>query len=258
MSDALELNFQVFGEGDTPLVMCHGLYGSSSNWRSVARSLSPDFRLFCPDARNHGDSPHSELMDYPSMAEDLAAFIDENCGGRAHVLGHSMGGKTAMQLALTRPEKIDRLIVVDIAPVAYDHSHRPMIEAMMNLKLEGLKNRAEADRNLTAEIAEPMVRLFLLQNLMRRDDHFAWRMNLPVLHASTDDIVGFPENGDSEFDHPTLFLYGEDSDYVTEESRSMIPSSFTAAEFFGIPGAGHWVHADKPDVLIREIQRFLD
>ena len=235
----------------TPLLIAHGLFGSARNWGVVAKRLSDSREVHVADMRNHGESPHMESNSYHDMADDLAASLD----GKRDLLGHSMGGKAAMVLAVSKPELIRKLVVADIAPVAYDHTQMHLIEAMRGLDLNEVETRGDADRQLQAHIDDPGVRAFLLQSLDLRSRQ--WRLNLDVLAREMDAIIGFPEV-DGRFDGPALFLSGADSEYVKPEHRPRIRSLFPKAVFARIPDAGHWLHADKPREFEAAVRAFLD
>jgi esterase len=235
-----------------PLLVAHGLYGSARNWGVIARRLSDSRRVVAVDMRNHGESPWEDSQGYRDMADDLAGVID----GRWDVLGHSMGGKAAMVLALTRPEKVRRIIVADIAPVAYGHSQQIYIDAMRGVDLSKVESRGDADRQLRETVPEDGVRAFLLQSLDVKGKR--WRLNLDVLSEEMSRIVGFPDDIDGEFDGPALFLSGGESDYVRPEQRDRIKALFPAARFAKIPGAGHWLHAEKPREFEAAVRIFLD
>ena len=217
----------------------------------IAKRLSDAFTLSAVDMRNHGESPWADEQSYPDMAADLAKAID----GSAHVVGHSMGGKAAMVLALTAPEKVDRLIVADIAPVGYTHTQIQYIEAMRAVDLTLIETRGDADRQLRATVPEDGIRAFLLQSLDVRERR--WRLNLDVLASEMDRIIGFPEEIDGRYEGPTLFLSGANSDYVRPEHRARIKSLFPAARFAKLPGAGHWLHAEKPREFEAAVRAFL-
>lgn len=238
-----------------PLVIVHGLYGSARNWGVIARRLADVRDVWAVDQRNHGASPRAPVHDYPAMAADLAEVI-RSIGGRADVLGHSMGGKAAMQLALTQPGLIRRLIVADIAPVAYDHDQSHHIHAMRGLDLTGLTSRGEADRRLSEAVPDPGLRAFFLQSLDLKSHPPRWRLNLDVLEAEMPKIVGWPGTV-GRFDGPTLFLTGAESQYVRPEHRETIRALFPAARFARIPGAGHWLHAEKPREFEETVRVFL-
>lgn len=238
-----------------PLLIVHGLFGSARNWGAIARRMASDREVATVDMRNHGESPWFPTHSYADMAADLAEVIDA-IGGRADVVGHSMGGKAAMQLALTHGEKVGRLVVADIAPVAYGHSQNHLIAAMRGLDLAGLDSRSEADRRLAATVEDPGVRAFLLQSLDLKADPPRWRLNLDVLEAEMGGIVGWPGTA-GRFDGPVLFLSGAASDYVRPEHRAGIKHLFPQAKQAKIPGAGHWLHADRPREFEAALRAFL-
>lgn len=235
----------------TPLLIAHGLFGSARNWGVVAKRLSSERPVTSVDMRNHGESPWHPTHNYTDMADDLAAAVD----GTADVLGHSMGGKAAMTLALTKPHLVRKLVVADIAPVAYDHTQMPMIDAMRSVDLDAVESRGDADRQLQTHIAEPGVRAFLLQSLDVREKR--WRLNLEILAAEMDAILGFPDI-EGVFEGPVLFLAGAESDYIRRDDRDRIKSLFPSATFAKIPDAGHWLHADKPREFEAAVSHFLN
>lgn len=245
------------GEKDRPtLLIVHGLFGSARNWGVIARNLATRRDVVAVDMRNHGSSPRAATQSYADMASDLAEVIDV-LGAPVDVLGHSMGGKTAMQLALTHGALIRRLVVADIAPVAYNHDQSRHIEAMRGLDLTGLTSRMEADRRLSETVPEPSLRAFFLQSLDLKATPPAWRLNLDVLEAEMPKIVGWPGTP-GVFDHPTLFLTGSESHYVKPEYREAIRAQFPAARFAKLIGAGHWLHADRPREFEETVRAFLD
>lgn len=239
-----------------PLLIVHGLFGSARNWGAIARHLSEDRRVIAVDMRNHGSSFRAESQSYPDMAHDLAEVI-EALGAPMDVLGHSMGGKAAMQLALTRGELIERLVVADIAPVAYGHSLSHLVQAMRGLDLGGLSARSEADRRLAETIGDAGVRAFLLQSLDLKADPPVWRLNLDVLERDMEKITGWPGT-EGRFDGPALFLSGALSDYIRPEHRQIIRHLFPNAKFARIPGAGHWLHAERPREFEAAVRTFLE
>lgn len=240
-----------------PLVIAHGLYGSGRNWGVIARRLADRRDVVAVDMRNHGASPRSASHSYPELAEDLAGVI-AGLGGKADLLGHSMGGKAAMQLALTRPELLRRLVVADIAPVAYAHDQTRHIHAMRALDLTGLTTRGEADRRLAATVEDPGLRAFFLQSLdMKAEGGPRWRLNFGTLEAEMDKIVGWP-GSEGRFDGPVLFLTGAESHYVRPEHRDVIRALFPKARFARLPGAGHWLHAERPREFEEAVRVFLD
>lgn len=241
----------------TKLLIVHGLFGSGRNWGAIAKRLSDRGEVLAVDMRNHAGSFWSGVHDYPAMAADLAAVIEAE-GAPMDVLGHSMGGKAAMLLALTRPDRVRRLVVADIAPVAYGHSQTHLIAAMRGMDLTNLSTRAEADRRLAQTVGDPQVRAFLLQSLNLRADPPTWRLNLDVLEARMDGITGWVDDTAlPPFPGPALFLAGALSDYVRPEARPTIRRLFPQARLARIPGAGHWLHAEKPREFEAAVRVFL-
>lgn len=238
------------------LVIAHGLYGSGRNWGVIARRLADRRDVVAVDMRNHGDSPRFPTQSYPEMAVDLAEVI-ESLGAPVDLLGHSMGGKSAMQLALTRPDLIRRLVVADIAPVPYTHDQARNAQAMSALDLSRITSRAQADAALAARIDDPALRAFFLQSLDLRQHPPRWKLNLAVLEAEMPKIVGWPGTQGS-FPNPALFLTGAESHYVRPEHREVIRALFPKARFAKIPGAGHWLHAEKPREFEETVRVFLE
>jgi esterase len=242
---------------DAPtLVIAHGLYGSARNWGVIARRLADRREVAAVDMRNHGDSPHLPVHGYPELAADLAEVV-ERVGGQVDLLGHSMGGKAAMQLALTRPDLIRRLVVADIAPVAYTHDQTRHTRAMAAVDLTRITSRAEADAALSAGVDDPALRAFFLQSLDLKSRPPRWKLNLPVLEAEMPKIVGWPGTK-GRFEGPALFLTGAESSYVRPEHRETIRALFPKARFAKIPGAGHWLHAEKPREFEETVRVFLE
>lgn len=239
---------------EPPLLIVHGLYGSARNWGVIAKRLSDERQVIAVDQRNHGDSDWTESHSYFDMAEDLAEVIAAH-GGRADVLGHSMGGKAAMVLALTRPDLVNRLILADIAPVAYEHSQIQYIEAMRGVDLSTVEKRSDASAQLARTVPEPTLQAFFTQSLDIKEKR--WKLNLDLLAEEMPRIIGFPEI-DGKFDGPTLFLSGAESDYVKPEYRDRIRALFPAARFAKIPGAGHWLHAEKPREFEAAVRAYLE
>lgn len=239
------------------LVIAHGLYGSGRNWGVIARRLADRRNVIAVDMRNHGDSPREATQSYHDMAADLAEAIG-TLAPPVDLLGHSMGGKAAMQLALTQPDLIRRLIVADIAPVAYTHDQTRHVDAMASLDLARLTSRAEADAALTAAgVEDAALRAFFLQSLDLRSSPPRWKLNLSVLKAEMPKIVGWPGT-EGRFEGPALFLTGAESHYVRPEYRDTIRALFPKARFAKIPGAGHWLHAEKPREFEETVRVFLD
>ena len=256
MIETVELSTRVSGSGE-PLVIAHGLFGSSRNWSALAQSLSEHYQVWCVDLRNHGESPHAETMGYPEMAADLLALLDREGLERIHLIGHSMGGKTAMWFALHHPRRVKRLMVVDIAPVSYPHDYVGMVAAMRGIDFSLLGRRDQVDAALRAVVAEPGVRQFLLTNLVNREGQLQWRVNLAAIGAGLPALTAFPElTAGLCYDGPTLFLGGANSPYLRSEHEPRIFRLFPNAEIVHLPATGHWVHAERPGEFLRTAQRF--
>ncbi|KAB7622677.1 alpha/beta fold hydrolase [Alkalilimnicola sp. S0819] len=254
---AITLHRQSRGEGPA-LVILHGLYGSGPNWNPQARRLLDRYRVIQPDLRNHGRSPHAEPMDYPAMAEDLRALLDEEALEQAIILGHSMGGKAAMTLALQAPERVRALVVADIAPVPYRHTqgHRQIIDALLALDTAALNSREEADQALANAIPETLVRQFLLTNLVRGAQGYHWRIPLARLRAALPNIEGFPAFAEP-YPGPALFIHGGASDYLAPEHEATVHRLFPQARLETLAGAGHWLHVEQPEVFADALESFL-
>lgn len=239
-----------------PLLIAHGLYGSARNWGVIARRLADIRDVVAVDMRNHGLSPHTDSHSYPELAADLAEVIG-SLGGKVDLLGHSMGGKAAMQLALTQGTLIRRLVVADIAPVAYSHDQSQHIRAMRAMDLTGLATRGEADRRLSETVDDPGLRAFFLQSLeLKAEGGPRWRLNFDTLERDMRLVVGWPGTA-GQFEGPTLFLTGSESHYVKPEYREAIRAQFPKARFAKLPGAGHWLHAEKPREFEEAVRVFL-
>lgn len=245
-----------------PLLVLHGLYGSGRNWATVSKRLAERRRVVTVDLRNHGDSPWADAMDYRSMAEDVAALVRGPFGGGpVALMGHSMGGKVAMMLALTEPDLVERLIVVDIAPVAYD---KPGVleyaDTLRRLDLSGLTRRGEAQQALAADVPNQVVRAFLVQNLVDAEGGgLRWRLNLDAIDAGTADLIGWPEPPTgARYEGPTLFVAGGASSYVGAADPGEIENRFPQVEIVTIPDAGHWVHFEQPEAFLAAVRGFLD
>ena len=246
------------GEHGPPLLIAHGLFGSARNFNTLGKRLATTRRVVMVDMRNHGASPRDPDNTYPALAGDLAEAVTRLCGGKAVVLGHSMGGKAAMTLALSEPRLLAGLIVADIAPVAYGHSHLGYIQAMQALDLGYVARRSDADPMLADAVPEPMLRSFLLQNLMIENGRASWRLNLAALEASMPALLGFPAGLPvTAFDGPACFLHGGASPYVPPETHPRIRALFPNAEIEALPGAGHWLHAEQPEVFAGRVEEWL-
>lgn len=246
------------GQGGTPLLLVHGLFGLSANWHGIARRLGEERWVLVPDLRNHGRSPWDARMDYPAMAQDLAGVLRSRGIERAHLIGHSMGGKAVMWLASNEPELVASLVVADIAPVTYPARFGTLVRALMALPLDAIRDRADAQTRLAVSIPSAKVRGYLVTNLVPGEGGaWRWRINLPVIAAAMDDILGFPDAAGRQFPGPALFLYGGRSDYMGAEGLSVIRSLFPLARLRVIPEAGHWIYWDRPDDFIVAVRGFL-
>ncbi|WP_114751206.1 alpha/beta fold hydrolase [Pleomorphovibrio marinus] len=251
----MQLNFRKSGEGP-PLIILHGLFGSADNWMSIAKSLEKEFTLFLVDQRNHGDSGHAEEWDYQVMVEDLKEWMTEQGLEKAHLMGHSMGGKTAMNFALSYPEKVDRLIIADMAPREYPIHHQTILEGLNAVDLEKIKTRNEAEEAMKAHIPEAGIRQFLLKSLTRNNGSFAWKINLPVITEKIEN-VGEAITSKNTFEGVTLFMGGANSDYIQDKDREDIDKYFPENHVIHIKNAGHWLHAEQPQAVVDTIKAFL-
>jgi pimeloyl-ACP methyl ester carboxylesterase len=252
-----QLHFTSTGSG-TPLVILHGLFGSAKNWQSHARFLATKFRVINVDLRNHGDSFHSDTMNYRVMAEDVVQLLDQLEVSQCNLLGHSMGGKVAMTVAQKYPARVARLIVADIAPLAYSHHYDDLIDPIMSIALDSIESRAQVDRLLRSSIPEDQLRAFLLQNLAREQDGWRWRVNWVVIKRDMENLTGFEIGPDDwQVSIPTLFIRGANSDYIDESGIEVIESHFSNANIETITGAGHWLQAEKPEQFDQLVIDFL-
>lgn len=252
----MRLNAIEAGQG-SPVLLLHGLFGAASNWGAVQKALAATYRVIALDLRNHGASPHAAAMDFSAMAEDVAETMAALGAAPAVVVGHSMGGKAAMMLALTRPAAVARLLVADIAPVRYEPSLRGYVAAMQALPLTPGLTRRAADAALAGAVPQANIRAFLLQNLLFARDPPAWRIGLDEIAAAMADIEDFSAPPGARYDGPTLFVAGARSDYIRAEHRDPIRALFPAARFVTLAEAGHWVHADRPAEFTATLQAFL-
>jgi esterase len=240
------------------ILILHGLFGSKRNWQSIARQLSEDFQVFTLDLRNHGESEHHDDMTYRAMADDIFQFISEHSLENVSVIGHSMGGKVAMQMALQHPEIINRLVIIDIAPVQYQHGFNDLIDSLKALPLDQISSRQEADKHLRTTVQPETLRQFLLQNLKNSADGFCWRINLDAIQANINALMDFPaDHNITQYQNPVLFLKGEKSDYIKHEYERTIFKFFSRALFITVADTGHWLHAENPDFVVGEIRTFI-
>jgi esterase len=258
MSKAPLLYYRDLGDPTRPaLCLMHGLFGSSSNWMGIVRRLDQDYRILVPDLRNHGRSPHADEMNYPVMVEDLMALLDSLELQSVSLLGHSMGGKVAMWSALSYPERVDKLIVADIAPVTYGNLFASIFTGLQGMPLQQLQNREEADSYLSEYVQDQGVRQYLLQNLVKPKQGWVWRFNLKVLKRAISMLSGFPEIGQSVYPGDVLFIHGEKSDYVNSDAQKVIQQCFPHNRRRMIHGAGHWLYAEQPDLFSQALTNFL-
>lgn len=252
----MELAYEEFGDPDRPaVIIIHGFLASSRNWRSIGQNLSDTFHVLVPDMRNHGNSPHDAVMDYPAMAQDLFNFIRQRRLARISLLGHSMGGKVAMWFALNHPACAASLIVADIAPIAYRHRFDHTLNALKALPLADVQNRKQAENWLSPMIADQSYRQFLLQNLALENGRYRWRIDLDVCSANGDNIAGFPPVEDlPRYTGKTLFIAGENSGYVDFDAATAL---FPLARLKIVAGAGHWLHVQRPIAFLEQVRNFL-
>lgn len=252
------LNYKSYGEGPAFVIM-HGLFGMLDNWQTLARKWSDRYRVILVDLRNHGRSPHLEEMDYDLMAEDVATLLEELGIDECILLGHSMGGKVAMQTALTYPDQIQSLIVVDIAPRRYRPGHDTIFAALEAFDPAIITDRKAAAAAMEGYVSDPGIQLFLLKNLTRSPEGgFRWRMNLPVIKASYRKLIGPVGQIGDRYDSPCLFLRGGNSGYVQDDDMELIEMLFPEATLATVAEAGHWVHAERPAELMVAIDSFLE
>jgi len=236
------------------LLIVHGLYGSARNWSVISKRMSDSRRVIAVDQRNHGDSPWFDTHSYLDMAQDLAQVVEHN-GAPMDIVGHSMGGKAVLILALTRPDLVKRLLVADIAPVAYGHDQSQYIQAMQSIDLTHMEKRSEVAQALSKHVTDPALQSFFTQSLDLGNKR--WKLNLDVLQRDMHHVLGFPEVTGS-FDKPTLFLSGANSQYVLPDHRPKIKALFPNAVFAKIPNAGHWLHAEQPRAFEQTLRVFFN
>ncbi len=252
----MKLFFREYGQGE-PLVILHGLFGSSDNWLTQAKLFSTTYKVYTIDQRNHGQSPHSEDFDYPSMVDDLLEFFDDRKILDAFIVGHSMGGKTAMNFALRHPHRVRKLVVVDISPRAYDLEHYAIVEGLKAIPIHAITSRNEADAVLSQYIAEVDTRQFLLKNLQRKPEGgFVWKINLPVISNKLGNI-GLDLQVGGTFEKPTLFVRGARSNYIPDADWDRIQKVFPLAQLETMD-TGHWVQAEKPQEFADITSRWIN
>jgi esterase len=267
----MKLYFRKFGNGK-PLIILHGLYGSSDNWFTFGKTLSKFYEVYLIDLRNHGRSPHSDEHNYKLMIQDLAEFFEMHQLEKAVVMGHSMGGKTAMLFALRYPSKVSKLVVVDASPKSYENDlyiadqirlHKTIVTALSNFDISAVHSREDADEALAKEIPNIRIRLFLLKNLKRDPKgHYYWTLNIKVISRNLENILNdfdpdLWKDVETPHDFSALFIKGQLSDYLLESDKSKILELFPNAVLETIPNAGHWVHAEQPKLFLSVLLKFL-
>lgn len=256
----MQLHYKILGQGQ-PLILLHGLFGSADNWGAVAKHFSQHYQTISVDLRNHGRSPHSDSQTYSDMAEDIIELCNTLNLESIHLLGHSLGGKTAMQFATQFPERVDKLMIVDMAMRAYADEHTHLIDAMMAVDLSTIQSRTEADQALRSTVPNILVRQFLLMNLVKSDANnksdnaLQWRINLAALKANCP-AMRQAVCESAQYDKPCLFIRGERSDYVQDDDVAQIKNHFTKAQFASLP-TNHWVHAEQPQAFSEVVEQFL-
>ena len=252
----MKLHFKKFGVGQ-PLIILHGVFGSSDNWKTLANQLNGQFKIYLVDQRNHGLSPHSDEFNYQVMTDDLNELLNDEQIEKCILLGHSMGGKTAMNFAVQHPEKIIKLIIVDIAPKWYPPQHQNILKGVHSLILHELNSRKEADDLLSVIINDPRIRQFILKNLSRNHDGlFYWKINWKAIENNMQ-AIGAPLSTRALFSGQVLFIRGAQSKYILNEDESLLKKHFPDADLITIQKAGHWVHAEQPAALLSLINKFV-
>ncbi|EKE86850.1 alpha/beta fold hydrolase [Idiomarina xiamenensis] len=253
------LNYQLEGEFNQtkkpPIMLIHGLFGDLDNLKGISRELQ-DYPRILIDTRNHGDSFHSAEMDYPSMAADAFKVLQHLNLEQVIVIGHSMGGKIAMEMTMQQPQRILKAVFADVAPVAYEARHNHILDCLTGIDLAQVDSRQAAEKQMQAAIPERGVRQFLLKNLRRDKQGYHWRLNLPALQQNYDNIIGAVSEG--HFDKPVLLIKGGQSDYLTSAHQDAVTARYSDAQVKVVEGAGHWLHAEKPRIVNRLIRQFIE
>lgn len=252
----MSLHYQITGDGGSPLLLIHGLFGSADNWRGIAKQFAKTRQVISVDLRNHGRSFHHAQQNYALMAADIASTLDTLGLEKVNLLGHSIGGKVAMQFAADYPARLDKLIVVDIAPRQYADSHSQILKNLLAVNLAQFKQRREVDAALASSIEDKTIRSFLLTNLTTIDGKLDWRINLNHLLCNYPALLQAVKLAEP-VSQPSLFISGAHSDYISAADRQQIREKFSNVRLLSIANAGHWVHADQPDAFCQTVESFL-
>lgn len=253
----MSLHYQIVGEGGTPLLLIHGLFGSADNWRGIAKKLSQTRQVISVDLRNHGRSFHHPQQNYSLMAADIVDVLNRLGIDKVDLLGHSIGGKVAMQYAVDYGPRLNKLVIVDIAPRQYPDTHSQIFKNLMSVNLDHYQQRAEVDEALVALLPDKAVRSFLLMNITSQGGKLAWRINLNHLFCNYPAMLQAIKPVEP-ISTPTLFISGGDSDYIGSEDRQQIRQFFSKVRLLRIAEAGHWVHADQPEAFCQTVEKFLN
>ncbi|MCC9625968.1 alpha/beta fold hydrolase [Thalassospira sp. MA62] len=260
----MKLAHYSFGEENREtgtVVIVHGLFGQARNWTSIARRLGEKYHVVTPDLRNHGRSGWDMDMTYPAMAADLAELIGDVSDNPVHLVGHSMGGKASMALALSdNASLVADLVVMDVAPVSYDHDYTGYVRAMRGVDFDAVSRRSEVENALSSDVSDKGVRQFLAQNVVtdKETGKMSWQVNIDAMANHLSDITGWPQDAlADQYDGDTLFVAGANSHYIDPNNRDHVKSLFPKAAFTSIKGAGHWIHAEKPDAVLLTLSAFL-
>ena len=251
----VKLNYKTLGQGE-PVIILHGLFGMLDNWQTFGKQLADEYQVYLVDQRDHGRSPHTDAYTYPLLAQDIKDFMDEHNIPEARIIGHSMGGRTAMHVALMYPELVSQLLIVDMGVKTYKGGHEQIIDALQSIPVSEVKSRSEVDAMLAAHIPEQGIRLFLMKNLTRsKEGGYTWKINLSLLAQSYPNIMqGIPLDQTSQID--SLFVKGGRSNYILESDKEDIQSIFAKARIETIEDTGHWIHAEKPTELLSLTKRY--
>jgi len=252
----MKLFYRELGKGN-PIIILHGIFGSSDNWLTVGKKLSEKNKIYLVDQRNHGQSFHSKIFNYQVMAQDIKDFMEDHLIKKVILIGHSMGGKVAMNFAISYPEKLIKLVIVDIAPKVYKVHHENILKGLSSMNLATIQSRKMADEYLANYVPEIEVRQFLLKNLARNDiGKFKWKLNLNAIKKNVK-LMGDELDTDNSFNGPTLFIRGGNSNYITEGDKSSFKNYFKNSSLITIPNSGHWVHAEQPEKFMVVVNKFI-